>query len=117
MHNLCHYFDILISKKCMMCSIFKISNIRIFILNDNYSWLHLLSFNIFKKSDTIEHLCSDFINTSYLTDSYIIFTLKMESLSKNTIFGLKMIVKSGLEKIILKFLHALTIFLLNEFTS
>ena len=46
------------------------------------------------------------INTSYLTDSYIIFTLKMESVSKNTIFGLKMIVKSGLEKIFLKFLHA-----------
>ena len=29
-------------------------------------------------------------NTSYLTDSYIVFTLKMESVSKNTIFGLKM---------------------------
>ena len=29
----------------------------------------------------------------------------MESVSKNTIFGLKMIVKSGLEKIFLKFLH------------
>ena len=38
------------------------------------------------------------INTSYLTDSYIAFTLKMESVSKNTIFGLKMMVKSGLEK-------------------
>jgi uncharacterized protein YihD (DUF1040 family) len=37
-------------------------------------------------------------NMSYLTDSYIIFTLKMESASKNTIFGLKMMVKSGLEK-------------------
>ena len=46
--------------------------------------------------------------TSYLTDSYIIFTLKMESESKITIFGLKMMVKSGLEKIFLKFLHALT---------
>ena len=30
----------------------------------------------------------------------------MESVPKNTIFGLKMIVKSGLEKIFLKFLHA-----------
>ena len=28
-------------------------------------------------------------NTSYLTDSYIGFTLKMESVSKNTISGLK----------------------------
>ena len=45
-------------------------------------------------------------NTSYLTDSYIVFTLKMESVSKNTFFGLKMMVKSGLEKIFLKFLHA-----------
>ena len=50
------------------------------------------------------------LNTSYLTDSYIVFTLKMESVSKNTIFGLKMMVKSGLEKIFLKFLHASAIF-------
>ena len=50
---------------------------------------------------TIKH-----INTSYLTDLYIGFTLKMESVSKNTIFGLKMMVTSGLEKIILKSLHA-----------
>ena len=42
------------------------------------------------------------LNMSSLTDSYIVFTLKMESVSKNTIFGLKMMVKSGLEKIILK---------------
>ena len=44
--------------------------------------------------------------TSYLNDSYIVFTLKMESVSKNIIFGLKMMMKSGLEKIFLKFLHA-----------
>ena len=46
------------------------------------------------------------LNTSYLTESYIGFTLKMESVTKYTIFGLKMMVKSGLEKIILKSLHA-----------
>ena len=46
------------------------------------------------------------LNSSYLTDSNIVFTLKMESVSKNTIFGLKMIVKSGLEKMFLKFLYA-----------
>ena len=45
-------------------------------------------------------------NTSYLTDSYIGFTLKMESVTKNTIFCLKMIMKSSLEKFILKSLHA-----------
>ena len=39
-------------------------------------------------------------NMSYLTDSCIGFTLKMESVSKNTM------VKSGLEKFILKSLHA-----------
>jgi len=48
----------------------------------------------------------DNFNTSYLTDSYIIFTLKMESVSKDTIFGLKMMVKSGLEKIFVKFFTA-----------
>ena len=36
----------------------------------------------------------------------IVFTLKMESVSKITTFGLKMMVKSGPEKIFLKFLHA-----------
>jgi len=46
------------------------------------------------------------LNTSYLTDSYIGFTLKMESVTKNTIFGLKMMAKSGIEKFILKSLHA-----------
>ena len=50
------------------------------------------------------------LNTSYLTDSYIAFTLKMESVSKITIFGLKVMMKSGLEKIFLKFLHAEAIF-------
>ena len=38
-----------------------------------------------------------FFNMSYLTDSYIGFALKMEYVSKNTIFGLKMMVKSGLK--------------------
>ena len=44
-------------------------------------------------------------NTSYLNDSYINFTLKMESVPEITSFGLKMMVKGGLEKIFLKFLH------------
>ena len=44
------------------------------------------------------HWFKKVLNTSYLTDAYIGFTLKMESVSKNTIFGLKMMVKSGLEK-------------------
>ena len=52
------------------------------------------------------NVCYLFINTSYLTESCIVFTLKMESVSENTIFGLKMMVKSGLENFILKSLHA-----------
>ena len=50
---------------------------------------------------------------TYLTDSCIGFTLKMESVPKNTFFGLKMMVKSGLEKFILKSLHAGRFLLLN----
>jgi hypothetical protein len=38
----------------------------------------------------------------------IVYVLKMEYVSKINIFGLKMMVKSGLEKIFLKFLHAQT---------
>ena len=60
-----------------------------------------------------EKLKQNCFNTSYLTDSYIGFTLKMESVYKNTIFGLKMMVKSGLEKFILKSLHAGRFLLLN----
>ena len=43
---------------------------------------------------------------SYLTNSNIFFTLKIESVSIITMFGLKMMVKSGLVKTFLKFLHA-----------
>ena len=39
----------------------------------------------------------DLLNTYYLTNSYIVFTLKMESVSKKTFFDLKMMVISGLE--------------------
>ena len=50
------------------------------------------------------------LNTLYLTNSYIIFILKMESVNKITIFGLKMMVESGLEKIFMKILDAEAIF-------
>ena len=78
----------------------------IFILGQTSSYL--VFWGGFRKYS----LCAICINTSYLTNSYIIFTFKMESVSKNTIFGLKMMVKSGLEKIFLKFLHAGDYFLL-----
>ena len=38
----------------------------------------------------------------------IVYVLKMEYVLRNNIFGLKMMVKSGSEKIFLKFLHAQT---------
>ena len=43
---------------------------------------------------------------TYVTNSYFVCVLKMEYVPKITIFGLKMMVKSGLEKTFLKFLHA-----------
>ena len=48
---------------------------------------------------------------SYLTGLDIFFTFKLEFVSKITIFGLKMMVKSGLEKIFLKLLHVEAIFI------
>ena len=50
------------------------------------------------------------LNTQYMTNSTLVSPVKMEYVTKNNIFGLKMMMKSGLEKIILKFLHAQTIF-------
>ena len=46
------------------------------------------------------------LNTQYMRNPDMVYVLKMEYVSKINIFGLKMMVKSGLEKIFLKFLHA-----------
>ena len=72
-----------------------------------YSILYFKDWNLHKNEYIFMLIC---INTSYLTDSYIVFTLKMEFQPKNIIFGVKMMMKSGLEKNILKFLHAQAIF-------
>ena len=61
--------------------------------------------DFFTKYDDFLQFVIHMVNTSYLTDSSIIFTLKMKSGSKNTIFGQKIMVKSGLEKFLLKFLN------------
>ena len=50
------------------------------------------------------------LNTYYATDSTLVCPVKMEYGPENNIFVLKMMMKSGLEKIILKFLHAQAIF-------
>ena len=50
------------------------------------------------------------LNTQYMTNSTLVCPVKIEYLTKNNIFGLKMMMKSGLEKIILKFLHAQAIY-------
>ena len=47
----------------------------------------------------------------------MIYVLKMEYVCKISIFGLKMMMKSGLEKIFLKFLHAGDYFLLLHKSS
>ena len=45
-------------------------------------------------------------NKQYMRNPDMVYVLKMEYVSKINIFGLKLMVKSGLEKIFLKFLHA-----------
>ena len=61
--------------------------------------------------DVCSHICMQIyfetgrtLNTFYLTDSFL--PSKWNLNPKNTIFGLKMMVKSSLEKIFFKFLHA-----------
>ena len=76
-------------------------------LLDDDTVLFFISFRFYIKFLTARSIK---FSTFHLTDSYIIFTLKMESISKNTIVGLKMTVKSGLERIFLKFLHVKAIF-------
>ena len=49
-----------------------------------------------------------FLNTQYMTNSTIVSRVKMEYGWNFSISGLKMMMKSGLEKIFLKFLHVLT---------
>ena len=51
------------------------------------------------------------INTPNMTNSTLVSQVKMEYGWNFSIFGLKMMMKSGLGKIFLKFLHALTIFI------
>ena len=68
-------------------------------------------FNILKKKIII--LIKGVLNTSYLTNSYIVFTLKMESVSKKTFFDLKMMVISGLEFFVFKFIEPLQRYLLT----
>ena len=48
--------------------------------------------------------------TPNVTDSYLVYVLKMEYVYKINIFGLKMMVKSGLGKIFLKFLPEEAVF-------
>ena len=53
---------------------------------------------------------SDFLNTRFMTNPTIVSPVKMEYGWNFSISGQKMMVKSGLEEIFLKFLHALAIF-------
>ena len=49
-------------------------------------------------------------NTQYIRNPDMVYVLKMEYISKIHIFGIKMMVKSGLEKIFWKFLHVQGLF-------
>ena len=65
----------------------------------------------------VQHLFSLVFNTQYMRNPDMLYVLKMEYVSKINIFGLKMMVKSGLEKIFLKFLHAQSLFHTYWFSS
>ena len=54
----------------------------------------------------------NFLNTRYMTNSTLVSPVKMEYGWNFSISGLKMMMKSGLGKIFLKFLHALTMLFL-----
>ena len=75
-------------KSCFLCIYNQVCSL---VIRERSGW-HQMHFHIL-------WLHSLLLNTSYLIDSYIVFTLKMESASKNTIFGLKMMVKSGLKNL------------------
>ena len=49
-------------------------------------------------------------NTQFMRNTDMVYLLKMEYVSKINSFGLNMMMKSGLEKIFLKFLHAQGLF-------
>ena len=91
-------FISLVVAKCLRTNNEKHSPIDVPTSSIFFPWNKFILLN----NQNITHI----INTSYLTDSYVLFTLKMESVYKITIFGLKMMVKSGLEKMFLKLLHA-----------
>ena len=59
---------------------------------------------------SIQWLPDQKLNIQYMTNPTIVYPVKIEYGWNVSISGLKMMVKSGLEKIFLKFLHALTIF-------
>jgi hypothetical protein len=72
----------------------------------------LLGFSLNKKKSYLSTFSRTFIyiKTQYKTNSTLFCPVTIEYVTKNNIFGLKMMMKSGLEKIILKFLHAQAIF-------
>ena len=80
---------------------------------DVSSWekweMHATLFDFFH-SDSLQSTYFLTMKWEHFSIGIIIFIgseiLKMESVTKNTIFGLKIMVKSGLEKNILKSLHA-----------
>ena len=61
---------------------------------------------------SIADFVASWLNTQYMTNSTLVSPVKMEYGWNLSISGLKMTMKSGLGKIFLKFLHALTMLFL-----
>jgi hypothetical protein len=65
---------------------------------------------LFTQVGAVHKLLRLLFYTQYMKNPDMVYVLKMEYVSKINIFGLKMMMKSGLEKIFLKFLHAQGLF-------
>ena len=73
------------------------------------SWGIIMHFEITFSNGTYGSI-NRIINTQYVTNPTIVYPVKMEYGWNFSISGLKMMVKSGLQKIFLKFLHSQAIF-------
>ena len=94
------------------------------IISEDCTFMKTLEFYIGKMLQSVRslrlelhilytHFTFVFLNNHYAADSCLVYIFKMEYAYKINIFDLKMMMKSGLEKIFLKFLQAQILFQTN----
>ena len=84
---------------------------NLFISTDSTIWMTGRTFPIrMARNRSLEKKKKTHFKAQYMRNPDVVYILKMEYVSKLNIFGLKMMVKSCLEKIFLKFLYAQGLF-------